>query len=77
MEEARKLLPEIALCENAYEACRDADGLVIATEWNQFRMLDLERVKGLLRQPLIADLRNIYEPGPMRDAGYTYVCVGR
>jgi UDPglucose 6-dehydrogenase len=77
MDEARKLLPEIALCENAYEACRDADGLVIATEWNQFRMLDLERVKGLLRQPLIADLRNIYEPGPMRDAGYTYVCVGR
>jgi UDPglucose 6-dehydrogenase len=77
MEEARKQLPEVALCESAYEACRDADAVAILTEWNQFRMLDLERMKGLLRQPLIADLRNIYEPGPMRDAGFTYVCVGR
>lgn len=77
MEEAQKLLPGIALAESAYEACRDADAMVILTEWNQFRMLDLERIKGLLRQPLIADLRNIYEPGPMRDAGFTYVCVGR
>jgi UDPglucose 6-dehydrogenase len=77
MEEARKLLPEIKLSDNAYEACRDADALTIATEWNEFRMLDLERVKSLLRQPLIADLRNVYEPGPMRDAGFAYVCVGR
>ena len=77
MDEARKTLPEVALCANSYDACRDADALVIVTEWNQFRMLDLERVKGLLRQPLIADLRNIYEPGPMRDAGFAYVCVGR
>jgi UDPglucose 6-dehydrogenase len=77
MEEAQKLLPGIALAESAYEACRDADAMVILTEWNQFRMLDLERIKGLLRQPLIADLRNIYDPGPMRDAGFTYVCVGR
>jgi UDPglucose 6-dehydrogenase len=77
MEEARKQLPEVVLCESAYEACRDADAVAIMTEWNQFRMLDLERIKRMLRQPLIADLRNIYEPGPMRDAGFTYVCVGR
>ena len=77
MDEARKLLPNVELCEDAYEVCRGADALVIVTEWNQFRMLDLERVKGLLSQPLIADLRNIYEPGPMRDAGFNYVCVGR
>jgi len=77
MEEARKVLPGIELCEDAYDACRDADAMVIVTEWNQFRMLDLDRIRGLLRQPLIADLRNIYEPGPMRDAGFTYVCVGR
>ena len=77
MEEAQKVLPGIALSESAYDACRDADAMAILTEWNQFRMLDLERIKGLLRQPLIADLRNIYEPGPMRDAGFTYVCVGR
>jgi UDPglucose 6-dehydrogenase len=77
MEEAGKLLPEVALCENAYDASRDADVLVIVTEWNQFRMLNLERIKGLLRQPVVVDLRNIYEPGPMRAAGFEYVCVGR
>ena len=77
MEEARKQLPDIALCQDAYDACRGADALVIVTEWNEFRMLDLARVKKLLRQPLIADLRNIYDPGPMRDAGFSYVCVGR
>jgi UDPglucose 6-dehydrogenase len=77
MEEARKLVPNVELCEDSYDACRGADALVIVTEWNQFRMLDLTRVKELLRQPLIADLRNIYEPGPMRDAGFSYVSVGR
>jgi UDPglucose 6-dehydrogenase len=77
MSEAAKQLPRIVLCENAYEACRGADALVIATEWNQFRMLDLERVKGLLRQPLVADLRNVYDPRAMRAAGFTYVSVGR
>jgi UDPglucose 6-dehydrogenase len=65
------------LCENAYEVCEGADALVVLTEWNQFRMLDLERVKSLLRQPLVADLRNIYDPVAMRDAGFSYVCVGR
>jgi UDPglucose 6-dehydrogenase len=77
MEEARKILPDVALCEDAYDACRDADALAIVTEWNQFRMLDLGRVKTLLRQPVIADLRNIYDPAPMREAGFAYVCVGR
>lgn len=77
MDEARKLLPNVQLCHDAYDACRGADALVIVTEWNQFRMLDLERVRGLLAQPLVADLRNIYEPAQMRDAGFTYVCVGR
>jgi UDPglucose 6-dehydrogenase len=77
MEEARKLLPNVELCEDSYDACRGADALVIVTEWNQFRMLDFARVKELLRQPLVADLRNVYDPGPMRDAGFTYVCVGR
>jgi UDPglucose 6-dehydrogenase len=77
MENARKLLPEVALCENAYDVCEGADALVILTEWNQFRMLDLERVKTLLKQPLLADLRNIYDPVALRDAGFTYVCVGR
>jgi UDPglucose 6-dehydrogenase len=50
---------------------------VIVTEWNQFRMLDLARVRTLLRRPVVVDLRNVYEPGPMREAGFEYVCVGR
>src|SRR5262249_56860896 len=77
MENARKMLPEVAMREDAYEVCDGADALVIVTEWNQFRMLDLARVKSLLRQPLVADLRNIYDPVAMRDAGFTYVCIGR
>jgi UDPglucose 6-dehydrogenase len=77
MGEASKLLPDLATCDNAYEACRGADALVLVTEWNQFRMLDLSRIKSLLRQPVVVDLRNIYEPGPMREAGFRYFCVGR
>jgi UDPglucose 6-dehydrogenase len=77
MEAARKLLPNVTLCEDAYEACEDADALVIVTEWNQFRMLDLERVKSLLREPVVVDLRNVYDPVRMRESGFRYTCVGR
>jgi UDPglucose 6-dehydrogenase len=77
MREASKLLPNLVTCGDAYEACSGADALVLITEWNQFRMLDLARIKSLLRQPVIVDLRNIYEPGPMREAGFRYSCVGR
>jgi len=65
------------LCKDAYEACEGADALVLMTEWNQFRMLDLERIKRLLHRPVVIDLRNVYEPGPMRAAGFEYACVGR
>ena len=77
MREAAKLLPDLLTCSDAYEACRGADALVLITEWNQFRMLDLARVKSLLRQPVIVDLRNIYEPASVRAAGFRYSCVGR
>ncbi|MCH8889994.1 MAG: UDP-glucose/GDP-mannose dehydrogenase family protein [Myxococcales bacterium] len=77
MREASKLLPNLTTCSDAYEACSGADALVLITEWNQFRMLDLARIKSLLRQPVIVDLRNIYEPGPMQEAGFRYFCVGR
>jgi UDPglucose 6-dehydrogenase len=77
MRHAERILPKLATCGDAYEACRDADALVLMTEWNQFRMLDLERVKSLLSKPVVVDLRNVYEPEPMRSAGFTYVCVGR
>jgi len=74
---AKRLLPDIALCEDAYDVCEGADALVIITEWNLFRMLDLERVKALLRSPAIVDLRNVYKPEPVRAAGFRYVGVGR
>ena len=77
MANAEAVLPGVTLCKGSYEACEDADALVILTEWNQFRMLDLDRVRGLMRQPLIIDMRNVYEPGPIREAGFDYVCVGR
>ncbi len=77
MPNAASHLGDATLCKNAYEACEGADALVIVTEWNQFRMLDLGRVRTLLRNPLVVDLRNVYEPGPMREAGFEYVCVGR
>ncbi|MCC6643026.1 MAG: UDP-glucose/GDP-mannose dehydrogenase family protein [Deltaproteobacteria bacterium] len=77
MEHTRKILPEVSLCSGEYEACQGADALVIITEWNQFRMLDLDRVKRCMRQPLVVDLRNIYEPSAMRAAGFQYACVGR
>lgn len=77
MEEAKHSLPDIEYAEDEYDAIKDADALVIVTEWNQFRALDMEKVKSLLKAPKIADLRNIYEPEDMRELGFEYVGVGR
>jgi len=77
MEEARKLLPTVTLCANAYEAAAGADALILMTEWNQFRNLDLERIKGSLKRPVFMDLRNVYEPARMTALGFRYVSVGR
>jgi UDPglucose 6-dehydrogenase len=75
-EEARKLL-QIETCASAYETLKDADGMLILTEWNEFRALDLQRVKALLKTPLMIDLRNIYRADQMAEAGFDYVSVGR
>jgi len=77
MDEARHSLPEIEYAADEYSAIDGADALVIITEWNQFRALDMEKVKSLLRSPKVADLRNIYEPEDMREMGFEYVGVGR
>ncbi len=77
MEEAKHCLPDIEYAKDEYEAIEGADVLVFLTEWNQFRALDMERVKNLLKSPKIADLRNIYEPKDMREMGFEYVGVGR
>jgi UDPglucose 6-dehydrogenase len=77
MAEAARLLPQVAYCQSAYEAMEGADAVVIVTEWNEFRALDLARMKRLLRAPVVVDLRNVYEPAEMRAAGFDYTCVGR
>ena len=77
MPNAAREVPSITCCKNEYEACENADALVLVTEWNQFRMLDLERVKSLLRCPVLVDLRNVYDPAALRRAGFRYDSVGR
>jgi len=75
--EARQMLRDVDFKPGPYEAVEGADLLLILTEWDQFRALDLARVKGLMRSPVVVDLRNIYRPAEMRDAGFRYVSVGR
>jgi UDPglucose 6-dehydrogenase len=77
MRAAEPLLPGVTLCKDAYQACEGADAAVVVTEWNQFRLLDLERVRLALRRPLMIDLRNVYEPAALREAGFEYSSVGR
>ena len=77
MAEARQLLRDVEFRAGPYEAVEGADVVVIMTEWDQFRALDLDRVKSLMRQPMVVDLRNIYRPEEMRARGFQYVSVGR
>jgi UDPglucose 6-dehydrogenase len=76
IKEAKKHF-EVEWCSETYETLQGADGVVILTEWNEFRALDLTKVKTLLKQPLMVDLRNIYKPDMMAEAGFHYVSVGR
>ena len=77
MHEAKSVLKDVSWCNDAYEAMAGADAVAILTEWNEFRGLDLPRIKSLLKHPIVIDLRNIYNPEEMRDAGFIYSCVGR
>jgi len=77
MDNARKILPHLTYCEDEYDTARKCDALVIATEWNQFRNLDLKRIKNLLKSPVLIDLRNLYEPEKVRKLGFIYEGVGR
>ncbi|HEX8887564.1 MAG TPA: UDP-glucose/GDP-mannose dehydrogenase family protein [Pyrinomonadaceae bacterium] len=77
MDEARKVIQDIEYAEDEYAAVKDADVLIFITEWNQFRALDMKRIRGLMKTPKIADLRNIYEPEDMRELGFDYIGVGR
>ncbi len=77
MDEAAKLLAGVTFCTNPYEACEGADALVLMTEWNEYRALDLYRIKDLLKTPLFIDLRNVYRPVAMGRLGFDYHSVGR
>ena len=77
MEQAKPHLPDVHYCQSAYSAAEGADAVVIATEWEQFRALDLSRLKRLMTQPVVIDLRNIYRDDEMRRAAFRYVPIGR
>ncbi|MDD5449097.1 MAG: UDP-glucose/GDP-mannose dehydrogenase family protein [Candidatus Omnitrophica bacterium] len=77
MKKAKSVLRGVKFCNGPYEAADSADCLVIITEWNEFKELDLKKIKGLLKQPLIIDGRNMYEPAAMKKLGFKYVCMGR
>jgi UDPglucose 6-dehydrogenase len=77
MEQAKQVLNDVTYCEGPYHCVEDADAAVIVTEWEQFRALDFERIKGLMACPVVVDLRNIYRPEDMKNQGFAYVCVGR
>jgi len=78
MEEAKNLLPaDLVYCTDAYDAMKDADVVVLLTEWNQFRNLDIAKMKAVLKAPVMVDLRNVYGPVDMRAAGFRYISLGR
>lgn len=77
MKEAATMLDDVNWCDGAYTALEGADVTVIITEWNEFRGLDMERVKERMKTPILVDLRNIYNPADMEGSGITYTCIGR
>jgi UDPglucose 6-dehydrogenase len=77
VDEARKLLEDVVFKDDPYAVAEGADALVIITEWDQFRALDLDRIKLVMNHPVLIDLRNIYKPADMRARGFRYTSVGR
>lgn len=77
MEEARKIMPELQYCDDPYSACQNSDALVIMTEWNEYKALDLEKIKSVMKTPVFIDLRNLYDPETVKEKGFKYFGVGR
>jgi len=77
MENAAQTLTRVELCENPYDVAAGADALILATEWNEFKVLDFKRLKEMMRTPIIVDGRNLWDPQQVRDLGFTYIGVGR
>jgi UDPglucose 6-dehydrogenase len=77
MEMAKPELPGVEWCDDAFSAMSGADALILLTEWNEFRALDLARTRELLKRPIVVDLRNVYDPAEMQAAGFSYTSIGR
>ena len=77
MHEAGKTLTEVDFCDGPYHAIDGSDAMVLITEWDQFRALDLDRVKKLLKSPVVVDMRNVYQPADMKNRGFSYFSIGR
>ncbi len=77
MELAQPLMPGVTMCASPYAAADGVDAIALVTEWDAFRALDLERIKAVVKAPVMVDLRNVYDPAEMRAAGFTYVSIGR
>ena len=76
-ETAKEVFKDVTYCKDPYEAAKDADALIILTEWNEFKELDIKKIKQLLKQPLVLDGRNIYDPEAMKKEGFKYISIGR
>jgi UDPglucose 6-dehydrogenase len=77
MEQARQILADVTYCQGPYDCVEEADAVVIITEWEQFRALDLERMRDLMACPVMVDLRNVYRPEDMKKYGFAYISIGR
>ena len=77
MEKAKEVIIDIKFCRDPYEASKGADALLILTEWNEFKEMDLKKIKSLLKDPLIIDGRNIYNLETMEKEGFRYISIGR
>ena len=77
IENAKNVLNGVQFFQNPYQTIRDCDALIVATEWNEFRNLDMRAVKILLKKPIIVDGRNIYDPTEMKELGFKYMGIGR
>jgi UDPglucose 6-dehydrogenase len=77
MEAASEILPTVTYCATAYDVAKEADALLVVTEWNEFKQLAFDKIKQYMRQPIILDGRNIYDPAEMQAKGFTYRGVGR
>jgi UDPglucose 6-dehydrogenase len=77
MENARRIMPEVKMESDPYSLAKGCDALLVVTQWNEFKQLDLEKIKGLMKSPVIFDGKNIYNPAEMRALGFKYQSIGR